>query len=769
MNLFDQFRKKVIRGVFLRPKRWLICSLLFSLTLTAGLFTNVKTDFSQKVWFNKDSIPLQIFERFEEEFGNDDSLIISLHSKNGLFDEKTISKVREVTDKLWLVSGVISVHSLTNYQWSYSRDDEVIVEPFFPLDQETQISSEMVREKKAIALKETALHNFLLSKDLKTTVFYAKLKPKFEDQLPYLQAYKEVKELVDKEFSGQSQYRVDITGLVAVQAALEEILWSDFIWMTLLLIAALCVVVFWLFRSWISIFQVISLALCSTCSTLGFICWANFTIDPMSAFISAVMLSICVADIIHILSTYRQHFLKGYSVRTSLLRSMIENFKPTMMTTITTSLGFLSLASSSVKPIENFGVLVAVGAFLAWLFTYTIAIPLMLIFPDRKVRKNSAELVNFGSLTQLIFSYRKSILLIFTVLIIGGLHLSSLNIVDGDPSRYFSEDHHIRRANQFIKKEMGSYSILELVIDSKKNEGVKEPLFLEKTEAFLEEVKNFKEVTHIRSVIDIVKDVNQSLQGDEQKFWKIPEEKKQVAESLFLYGLSLPPGLELTQWASIDFRKMRASLWVSATSTHGIVDLMEKIQTLASKHQLSIEQTGKSGLMSNINSMVVETFFKSILITLTIVSLMMALLFKSWKVGLYSMVPNMTPLILGGGVMKLLGYPLDVGTAIVTSISLGIAVDDTIHFLNDYFKSQKLGLSKESAIAYCWKHSGRAIAITTLLLVLSFGCLVFSQFIPAKEMGVMIAITVFIALVSDLFLLPALLISLKSWGHSKAK
>lgn len=771
--MLKNMKKKLCIALLKFPKTCLASSVLVGLLLSVGIIFSYQSDFSSKVWFLASNPHLIAFNDFEEEFGNDDLVVVAIKNKSGVFNQRSVEFIREATRDLWLVPGVINVQSLANHQWARSEDDDVIIESLFPLiEHEKSFSDQFIEERKKIVLDDPELENFLINKDATVTLLYARLKPQFEDQLPYVAAYKASKLLLEKyRASYGGDHEVHLLGSVIVQSSLEELMIQDFSLLTVSLILIIASLIFFLYRDIRTIFQVLAVILVASFATGGLFCWLGFVADPLSILITPVMLTICVADAVHIISTFYHFHRRGISKQRAVYAALVKNLRPTLMTTFTTAIGFLGLYSSMVKPIANFGFLVSIGAILAWAYTYFMLIPLLVLSKasSKRVRKEkeNGERDLGAKFICIIERWKKSIVLVFALTSLLMFYLATLNEVDSDTSRYVSKSHPIRIARDFVKESFGSYSILELVINSGKENGVKEPEFLKKVEAMGSSLEKHKNITKTRSAVNIVKDVNQSIFNDDEKQWIIPEKKANVAEALFLYDMSLPLGLSMNYWTSLDYQKMRMSTWINVNSTRDSLKVINEIGEIAEQHELDVVKTGKTSLTSQISPLVVRTFLSSILLSLIFISLTMALIFKSWQIGLISMLPNVVPLILGGGIMKLIGFPLDVGTSVVASISLGIAVDDTIHILNDYLSARKNNFSPQLAIRHSFERAGKAVMVTTLLLGCGFFALSMGRFAPTVELGVMTAVTIVAALLTDLLLLPAIFLLWPSLGKPK--
>lgn len=721
---------------------------------------------SPTVWFEKDYPKLIEFQQFEDEFGNDDSIILAIHQPKGLLTPESIELIQILTERFWQLKDIIRVDSLTNHQWAHSNQEEIIIESLFPKDEPYDF-----KRRKEVALSDKTIEGYLINKTGTTALLYGKLKPSFGDKLHHTSVYDDVRQMTQEFRQSHPSYKFYISGVAATHGALDHLIFSDFFTLVPLLVIIIALIIYWLFQSILISISTLLVVIFSITSTIGLACWLNIPIDPLTTSVPQILVAIGVADSMHLLSSFFIYLKKGSSPQTSIYKAIHKNITPTVLTTITTIVGFLSLYSSNILPIKRLGLLTALGGSLAWIFTFLLIPPLILFFSSRLSKPPKKRLFLTHSAALNLVSYikghRLKIILIFFFLSTAGLLLATQNIVDSDPSRYLKESHFVRQSGQFISQQIGSTTVLEIIVDSGETDGAKKPAFLHKVDKFSNWVSEHPNVTKVISAIDIIKDVNKSMNSDNPSYRKIPENKPQVADSLFLYSLSLPQGMDLSFWMTIDYRKIRLSTWWKVNSTKDALQTLSDFQKKADELGLTIQQTGKGGLTTNLGPLTVSTFFKSMLLTLLFVFLMMTLIFKSLRLGLISMLPNIIPLVIGGGIMKLMGFPLDIGTAIVTAVALGIAVDDTIHIFEEYQKYQKLGYSTEDSLAHCFQHSGRALFLTTLLLTVGFLSFTAGQFVPTIEFGIMNAIVISLALLTDLLLLPALLMTLPKLRKSE--
>ena len=505
----------------------------------------------------------------------------------------------------------------------------------------------------------------------------------------------------------------------------------------------------------------------------------GFRFNNMTSVVPYVMIAIGVADSVHVLVTFYQFLNRGVTKYEAAYLSLRKNFIPTLLTSLSTSLGFVSFITSNVEPIANFGVLSAIATMIAWIVTYTVLGGFLVIFPASADKDLGTGEVDLKSLTARAISFssmikknRKLILGMFALVATFAVIVSVNHRVNSDPFAYFKKSSDLRKSLEFMEEAVGAATGVELSISSGKADGIKDPKFLAKVaelQSFMEARQNKGEVYTSKtvSIIEILKATNRALNGGDQKFYKIPDTQEIVAEQLFFYAMNLPEGMNINDRMSIKADSMRlTALW----KLHDSVTVLDEIQAVkdyAKKVGLEVSVTGKQVLFPSLNTYVVDSFIVSISIALVMVSILLCFAFKSIKLGLLSMIPNAIPLFFGSGMIWIMGQDLDMGMVIVFSVCLGIAVDDTIHFLENYRKSVSEGKEPEEALAEVFTFTVPALVTTTMVLVASFGTFILASFVPNINFGLYTAFTLGTALIADITFLPALLLSISGVGKKK--
>lgn len=747
---------KVSRYLVDNPKKLIVLSLLQVVLLGLGV-SYLKADFTYRIWLAPNDPLLLAFDRFEETFGNDDSLVLLVHSPNGIFDQESMKVLSELTEKLWLVPDILRVESLVNFQWTSAKDDEILIEDFIQKVEDPNY----LLERKKLALNDPMLPGYLINRGGDVATVFGKLRPYPNKAPDATRLVKNARALV-KEFNDRGDHKIYIHGPNVITASFAEVSAEDSKIMVPMVIF-LIIFFLWFFfkRVWgvLLPFIVIIITLISTFGIAGF---TGIIFNNVIFMVPFVIMAISIADTVHILVAYFQFRKRGANKYEASYLSIEKNFIPTLLTSISTSFGFFSFSNADIIPLAGFGILSGIGTLLAWQFTLTLVVPILTKLDIRVDIKGAEhqnpELKGYQTIFKWINAYRMKWVILGLASFIVSVYLGFQNEVNSNTYEFFNTDVPIYQANQFALKKLGGITGPQIVIDSGKPEGVKDIEFLKKVDKFQDWLEALPFVNKIVCVLDILKPLNKAFHGDDQSYYRLPETNESVAQFLFLYSLSLPPGMDINDQVSLNQQKMRMSILWQLQNTNLINSNILRIKEKAKEIGLDVQITGKIPIFAGMGNMVVDTFFRSIGIALVGISIILMIFFRSVKIGLFSMLPNVIPLGFGSGLMTLMDKPIDVGSALVTSVCLGIVVDDTIHFLSHYYSLVKKGSSPEEAAKEVIRSTGSALFTTSIILMVGFGVLSFSSFVPNINFGIFTSFILGVALLIDLTFLPALLL-----------
>ncbi|BAF71901.1 efflux RND transporter permease subunit [Sulfurovum sp. NBC37-1] len=731
--------------------RLILFITLITLLLSFSL-RHIAYEGNYRIWFDADSRIVTSYDAFRNTFGGDDTFVVAFEDRHGIFRAKAIETVLELTRQFQKIKGVQKVDSLTNYQNIRSEDDDIIVEDF--IDERT----DDLKAKRVLALHDPLIVNHLISKDGETTLIAVKLASlQGSDEAVNIEVMQKLQSIL-KKTEKETGYRFYLSGVPAITASLVTVSQHDALLLMPLAVVIVVMILWLLFRDVMgvlvpSVVIVFTFLIVLSMQILSGYKLNNFTVN-IPSFISAI----AIADAMHLFLAWGYYRQKGLMNKEAVTVALQKNFLPIAMTSFTTATGFATLGLSAIEPIATLGIAITSGAFIAFVLSVTLAPAILLTRKENHTAKpvHFLDISNITGYGAFIARHDRKIIVIFVLLfLLAGYGLRYVK-VDSNSIKYFSPDTVVRSGSDFIEKHITGPMVYEVVLDSGRKEGIKDPKFLEKIIDFEKALKQqFPVVRFSISLKDIIVRMQKTLNPNTGM--TVPDDKNLVAQYLLLYSMSLPQGMEINDQVDTNERYLRLTLNLNVQDTSKDLEMIAWIKKWWRTHtSYSADVQGQAAIFAYMQNSVTDTLVISIVSTLLVVMVAMFLIFRNLKMLLLFILPNVAPLILVAGVMGYLGIHIDIGVAISAAVILGIAVDDTIHFFSKFFDAIK-EKSFEESIDYVMSHSGNAMILTTLILSLTFAVFGVSRFIPNVNFAIVTVIALNIALVLDLLLLPALL------------
>jgi len=754
---------------FLVKFKWLIAlGVPILVFLLASNLKHLEIDGSYRIWFEENSKKLGVYDRFRTEFGNDNGVTIVFRDENGIFNKKALRAIKNITDGLWNVKHIERVDSITNYQYIHSEEsspDNILVDDFIQnIDRATP---EYLTERKAIAVNDPIIVNGFISEDGKTTMIFARLDADAGEHGDISrEIMHDIHAVVDPE-ADKTGYEFKFNGGPAITHAFITIAGRDAQLFTPIVFFLSMLLLFVMFRKLSGALIPMMVVLLTFVSVLSIQVMLGYKLNNFTANIPVFIMAIGIADSMHIYSVWIFERRKGLSTIQSLHHALSITLLPVFLTSVTTIAGFSTLAVSRVVPVETLGIATASGALLAFLLS-VVWLPAVLLLLDRKIEVETKKIsgreqaLGYG---RFIVKNDKKIVVISTVLfLLTGYGLFSIK-VDSNIIRYFDKKSEIRRSAEFIMNNLTGSMSYTIIADSQKANGIKDPDFLKTVEQFYKEyLQAFPgDVRHFFSLLDVIKRYNKLLNHQD----KVPDNRDLIAQYLLLYSISLPEGMEISDRMDAEERKLSITALINIVDASKELEMIRFIEKWWENTPYTVEVTGQAVLYAYMQQDVTDTLIYSFFLTILVVSLVMLLVFKRVKMLWILLLPNILPVVLVLGLMGWFGFTIDLGVAITGAIIIGVAIDDTIHFLIKYFDIRKENISVEETLDSIIHYVGKAIVFTTLVLSFSFLVFAFSAFVPNQNFGIVTAAALMVALLVDLFFLPALLSLTDKGGNSK--
>jgi len=760
-------------GRWVIKNRWLV--LLTSLLLFAGFGmggAKLGFDGDYRVFFKKDNPQLQAYEALQKKYTQDDNVLIVIEPKNDeIFNKKTLAAIEELTAQSWQVPFSTRVDAITNFQHTYADGDDLYVEDL--VTDAVQKSGPEVKKIEEVALNEPLLVHRLLNEEGTVAAINITVQFPGEDVTENPAVVTNVRGMVVEFEAKYPELQTHLSGMVMLNGAFFEASQKDSSTLIPLMFLAILVAIFLSTRTLSGTFVSLLVIVFSIVFGMGFAGHMGIKLTPPSGAAPIIIMTLAVADSIHILITMILGMRKGLGKKEAIIESLRVNFMPVFITSLTTIIGFLSMNTAEVPPFRDLGNITAVGMIGAFLFSVSLLPALMSLLPVRVKVKGDAGAEKSGFYHKVADAVigKRWATLGASAAVIAILGVFAYNIELNDEFvKYFDKSVTFRQDTDFINDNLTGIYNAEFSLAAGEAGGINNPEYLAKLEAFEKWLEDQPEVVHVNAYSEIARRINRSMHADEQAYYRVPTNREEAAQYLLLYELSLPFGLDLNNQINVDKSETRLTATYVNMPTKDMIRFTEKAEnwlvenTPEYMHTKGISPTMMFAYLSRTQ---ILSLISGNLIAVGLITLVLTIALRSVKHGFLSLVPNLTPAIVGFGVWALLGGTINVGISIVFGMTLGIIVDDTIHFLTKYLRARREhGYSAEDAVRYAFDTVGRALVVTTIVLISGFVILSQSSFGMNEGMAKVTAIIIVSALIIDFLMLPAILLIT---GSSKQK
>jgi len=743
---------------------WMI---VFSFVWVIGLSIGAKNlEFKSdyRVYFSEDNPQLLAFEAIQDTYSKSDNVLFVVQpADEHVFTTEVLRAIIDLTEKSWQIPYSSRVDSITNFQHTVAEEDDLIVADL--VSEVASLTKNNLNQLKQIAINEPLLVNRLISKTGHVSGVNVTIQLPGKDTLESLEVAEKAREIAEEIETKYPNITLHLTGVVMMSNAFTEASMNDNTTLVPIMYGLVIFVLLLCLRSVIATLTVLLLIIFSTTASMGAMGWAGLFLTPTSATAPIIILTLIVADCVHFLVTMLHNMRLGEEKIAAIKESLRVNFQPIFLTSVTTAIGFLSMNFSDSPPFRDLGNVVAMGAILALLLTVTFLPALLTIFPV-KVRRKIAIKKNhsfIASLAKFVVRHFKGLLLFNSVCTIVLASFLPLNELNDEYVKYFDHTMAFRRATDFLSDNMGGIYSIQYSIKMANEGDINEPKFLQKLDQFSKWLNQQPEVVHVNSISDTYKRLNKSMHADNNDWYKLPEERDLAAQYMLMYEMSLPYGLDLNDQINMDKSGVRLVVTIQSLSSNEELALQSRFNDWLTQNIPNAKFSSSSTdlMFANIGKRNIARMLIGTAVALVIISVILIFAFKSIRLGAISLIPNLVPASIAFGIWGVTNGNIGLGLSVVTGITLGIVVDDTIHFMSKYQRARvEKGLDKKQAVEYAFSTVGTALWITSAVLVSGFVILGFSHFTMNAEMGIMTAMTIAIALFLDLLFLPPLLISL---------
>lgn len=750
----DRFAASLVRG------RWGLLALA-SVLLLAALVGALRLTYSNdyRLFFDDNNPDLAALTRLEATYARTDSVMIVLHARDGdLFTAERLGLVRTLTERLWQMPHASRVDSLTNYQHSWAEDDDLYVADLVPPDEE--ITPEDVTRARDVAANDPLIRGRLVSSDGRTTSMVVTLHMPAGDDQAMRDVAAFANALADEVRTNQPDLRVALSGSVMLNAALSGTAHADTRVLFPLMAAVLFVGLLLFFRAPSFALAVFAVVGASVLAAMGAMGWLGIPIMSATAVVPVIVLTIAVADAVHLLVSYRIARVEGQDGSGAAAQSLSRNLMPVVITSVTTALGFLALNFSDAPPYRQVGNMAALGAVAALFFTFTLLPVCMTWLPAPNARARFPGGGLAVRLSAFSVRYPVGVLVVFAGLVGASLvGVGTLRINDKF-AEYFDHDVAFRADAAFISDHLPGLYFLEFSLPAGGDGAIAEPAYLERLEAFARWLESQPEVTHVTTFAEVMKRLNRNMHGDDPAFYRLPASRELAAQYLLLYEMSLPYGRDLNDRIDVAKSATRVTVVMDDISTGEMQVLKDRAEDwLAANMPTSsaAEGTGISIIFAYLTERTMKSMAEGGALAIVAIAASLMISLGSVRLGGLSLIVNLVPILLGFGVWALLMGEIGLYAAAVGTTALGLVVDFAVHMIAKFERLTNPAASMAERMAQVAGTVGPALVVTAAVLIAGFLTLALSNFLINAYLGLMTALVIAIALVVDLMLLPALL------------
>ena len=746
--------------------RWLVLAALAVILVLAGTrMIKLDADFSFEQMFLSNDPEVTYFDEFQDRFASRHrDMVVILHGE-GIFTPEGLSAIDKLSSRLEGDPDLDQVTSITNVDYIEGVEDDVLIHPF--VQKIPAGEAELGRLREA-ALSNRLYHRYLISEDGRTTAIFARIGP-------HLNTERENRPVIDRIVAATEEIvgdRMEIhySGIPTIQKEYTYVGMHDMRFFIGISAVIICTALLITFRNFHGLY--LPLIAVSTCVvyTLGLMRICGEKINIISNVIPSLLLVYGIANSIHLISRYYEELRSGKNKRDAVLTTIRHMSVACFMTSFTTAVGFFSLCSAYIHIIKIFGFFAGMGILFSYIVTI-LFIPIALSFhPPPSLAGTAWE--GGGPINKVLAAFtrfnRRSFRPVFviglTILVFAVIFAFRVNI-ESYIMEELSQENPIVVANRIAEEDLAGSMPIEIAVDAGVEGGAIEPDVMRAVDALCEFASAEPMIGKAIAVPQILKDMHKAMNGGEEAYYAVPPSREMIAQYLLLYSMSGKEDM-INLFLSADHRYARVSLMGADMGTHAYFDLKKRLEEKVSElfpSTAKVRVTGRSLLAQRALNKLIRDMMVSFFLAFGVIFLSVAILFRSVRVGLVAMLPNIVPLVATLGFMGAAGITLRTSTVIIFAIALGIAVDNTIHYLSRLRSEIAEGREYEEAMSRTMANTGRAILFSSIIMVAGFTVFLVSDFVALNNFGILGSLTLTVGLVSSMFFLPACVTMFRPW------
>lgn len=705
----------------------------------------------------EDDPDVAFYKTIKDTFGDDEFFVIAF-SNPEMFTPPLLRMIATITKELEAIPEVGEVQSLANVDYIHGAEEYFEVRPFLEHIPDDDTGLGTLRQQ---ALSNPLYVGNLISFDGNTTAMVVSPKAHDSEDGNFRKRLLEQTRAALHNHGGLVD-QFHLAGWTMTNFSLSQFMKSDvgtFIPLTYLFIT----LTIWLtFRSLhLTLLALANISIC-TGATMGLFPLLGITLNNVTTIVPPLVMALTLTDTVHIFSHLDKNLLDRSQSPAEALQTVLKRvLVPSFLTSLTTAVGFISLALSDIPPIKEFGYVASIGMVFEFIFSFLLLPPLLLLCKPERIflHDSQRQILNafLNWLSNFVHSYPRRITAVTAIVLLGALWAASTIKVETNLLEYFKPSSTLRQELEYVESRLSGVGTVDISLKAQGRDAFRDPANL----AVIERVQSLAEslpgVDRTISFVDFLKDMNMSFHDENQDFYSIPDSRELVSQYLLLYDSG-----DMEDFITTEYDHARILIRISehnSASQARIIAALRSFIDQSENNGLQIRVTGRAVQDVNTIDALVQGQVQSLTMAAGVISLIMILAMRSLAVGFLSLVPNMVPIILNFGIMGALGIPLNTSTALISVIGLGIAVDDTIHFLTEYNLRRAEKMPIPETLRRVTMDKGLGICSSTVILFIGFSVLMLSNFVPTMSFGFLSAVIMITAWIGDMIVLPAVVLS----------
>ncbi|MFC1354698.1 MAG: MMPL family transporter [gamma proteobacterium symbiont of Clathrolucina costata] len=746
---------------FVLNNRLLVIFLAIAISLLMGSgIQHLAFSNDYRMFFSEENPQLKAFEQLQNTYTKNDNVLFVIAPRDGkVFTRETLTAVAELTKESWQIPYSLRVDSITNFQHTHAEGDDLIVEDLI-LDPQS-LNDEELAEKQRIATSDPLLVNRLISPSAHTTGVNVTVQLPGKKLTEVPEVANRAREMAKNIEAAYPNIDIHLTGMVMMNNAFPSASQDDMTSLYPIMFAAVILVLVVMLRSIPGTLSTVIIIILMIIATMGLTGWLGIKMSPPTTTVPIVIMTLAIADCVHILVNFLHFMRDGQNKYEAMMESLRINLQPIFLTTLTTAIGFLSLNFSEAPPFRDLGNMAAMGVVLAFFLSITFLPAMMMLLPVKALSGDTLGSIAMVRFSDFVVRYKKQLLWGMGMVVLLLISQIPNNRLDDQFVKYFDETITFRQATDYATENLTGIYLIEYSLESGETGGISDPQFLQRVEEFANWYRQQPHVLHVNSITDIMKRLNRNMHADNDDWYRLPDQRDLSAQYLLLYEFSLPFGLDLNNQINVKKSATRFTVTMESISTTQLLEIEERAQAWLQENAPGMRIDGASPtiMFAHIGNRNIISMLKGTTLALVMISVILIFALRSLRVGGLSLIPNLVPMGMAFGLWGIFVGEVGLALSVVTGMTLGIVVDDTVHFLSKYLRARReKDMDRENAVRYAFSTVGTALWVTTLVLMVGFGILAFSHFQLNAGMGLLTAITLGLALIADFLFLPPLLI-----------